>query len=179
MNSNKATNDETSVILTRFKALFFDWLFICLYLLILLSISLALYFLVLDGIPEFTNIQSQLIATLTSVLPIIVIFSMMEGSEPFASWGKRKSNLKVLYNNQPLKRSIVRNTIKFLPWQLGHMSTINGMYHDFNTLYSMVFFVLSMALPISYILMVFLRKDSRHLADLLTKSKVVKVERSI
>ena len=80
----------------------------------------------------------------------------------------------VIYKDMPMKRSIIRNIIKFLPWQFGHMSTINGIYNDFDTPFSMIFFALSMILSIIYILMAFIRNDNRHLADILAGSKVIK-----
>jgi uncharacterized RDD family membrane protein YckC len=167
-------NTEAPRIMLRFKELFFDWLFICAYLVLLLIIAIAIYFLFFNGIPEFTNSQSQLIATLTSVVPIIIIFSIAEGTKNFASWGKRKANLRVIYKGNPVKGSIIRNTLKFLPWQFGHMSTINGIYNGFDTSFSMIFLSLSMTLSIVYILMGFINKDNRHLADILAGSKVVK-----
>ncbi len=167
-------NNESPGILLRSKSLFFDWLFICAYLLFLLIITIAFYFLVFGGILEFTNFQSQLIATLTSVVPLIIIISFMEGTKKFASWGKRKARLKVVYKDKPMKRSLIRNILKFLPWQFGHMSTINGIYNGFDTSFSIIFFTLSISLAIIYILMAFIRKDNRHLADILSGSKVVK-----
>lgn len=167
-------NIEVPGIMIRLKGLFFDWLFICAYLILLLIIALASYQLFFSNIPKFTNGVSQLIATLTSVVPIIIIFSMMEGSKSFASWGKRKANLRVIYKSNPIKGSIIRNTLKFLPWQFGHMSTINGMYNDFDTPFSMIFLSLSMTLSIVYILTAFISKDNRHLADILAGSTVVK-----
>lgn len=166
-------NGETSGVKLRLKELFFDWIFICGYLLLLLIVTLGFYLLVFKGIPEFTNFQSQFVATFTSVVPLIAIFSIMEGSKNFASWGKRKARLKIIYKGSPIKGSIIRNTLKFLPWQFGHMSTINGIYNDFDTHFSMIFLALSMGLSIVYILMVFIRKDNRHLADILAGSKVV------
>ena len=159
-------------IIPRFKALIFDWLFICGYLLLIFIVALVIYLLVLDGIPEFTNLQSQLIATFTSVVPIIIIFSIMEGSKRSASWGKSKVGLKVIYKGSPVLGSITRNTLKFLPWQLGHMSTINGMYNDFDA-FSIVFLVISLTLSVIYILMVVIRKDGTHFVDILAGSKVV------
>jgi hypothetical protein len=96
------------------------------YLLMLLVVTLGFYFLVFKDTPEFTNLQSQFIATFTSVIPLIAIFSIMEGSKDFTSWGKRKARLKI------------------------------------------------MALSIVYILMAFIRKDNRHLADILAGSTVIK-----
>ena len=61
MKCDNKNNNETPGALLRFKALFFDWLFICVYLLLLFIITIAFYFLVLNGILEFTNYQSQII----------------------------------------------------------------------------------------------------------------------
>lgn len=174
MEFENKENIEASGIMLRSKGIFFDWLFISAYLILLLIITLAIYLLIFNDIPEFTNYQSQLIATLTSVVPIIIIFSIMEGSKKFASWGKRKTHLTVIYKGNPMKGSILRNTLKFLPWQFGHMSTINGIYNDFDTPFSMIFLSLSMTLSIVYILMVFISKNNRHLADILAGSTVVK-----
>lgn len=174
MNFDSKKTNEASGVLLRSKSLFYDWLFICAYLFFLFIITVAFYLLVLRGIPKFTNIQSQFITTLTSVVPITIIFSIMEGSIDYATCGKKKSKLRVIYKDSPMKRSFIRNVIKFLPWQLGHMSTINGIYNGFDTPFSMVFFILSMALTISYILMVFIRKDNRHLGDFVAGSKVIK-----
>lgn len=174
MELNNKNNGEAPGIKLRLKELLFDWLFICGYLLLLLMIALVFYFQVFKGIPEFTNMQSQLIATLTSVVPIIIIFSIMEGSKNFTSWGKRKANLIIVYKGDPMKGSIIRNTLKFLPWQFGHMSTINGMYIDYISPFSLVFLILSISLSIVYILMAFIRKDNMHLADILAGSQVIK-----
>lgn len=178
MNDRQKEIQDSPGMGRRFKALFFDWLFVSAYLVLLLLVTLAFYFLVWGKIPRFTNAQAQLVATFTSIVPIILIFSIMEGSGSFASWGKRKTKLKVIYKDMPLMRSLVRNTLKFLPWQFGHMSTINGIYTDFGTPFSMAFFSLSMVLPLIYVLMASIRKDHRHLADLLAGSQVVAELRS-
>jgi len=156
------------------KALFYDWLLICLYLILLFIATAALYFFVLDGAPAFTNVQAQLVACITSVIPIVFLFSILEGRKPFASWGKTKANLHVIYRGKPMTGSIIRNTLKFLPWQFGHMSAINGVYRGFDTPFSMMFLTLSMTLLALYVLMALLRSDGRHLADLASGSRVVK-----
>lgn len=175
MKTSETNYSEPSDKLPRIKSLLFDWLFIWGYLFLLFLFMLLFYFLVFNGIPEFTNIQSQFIATLTSVIPIILFFSIMEGRKDFASWGKRKTNSRVIYKDKPMMRSFTRNVLKFLPWQFGHMSTIDGLYNGFDSTFSVIFFILSMTLAFIYILMAFIRKDRRHLADVLAGSRVVKV----
>ena len=94
----------------------------------------------------------------------------MEGTK-YYSFGKRKMNLKIVFNTHPLRSAFIKNIFKFLPWQLGHMSTINGIYTDFNLL-SIIFFTLSIFLTILYILMIIIRKDNRHLADVIAGSQI-------
>ena len=117
MESGNKENIEAPGIIPRLKELFFDWLFICAYLVLLLLTTLAIYLLIFNDVPAFTNYQSQLIAT---------------------------------------------------------MSTINGIYNGFDTPFSIIFSALSMALAVVYILMAFISKDKRHLADILSGSTVVK-----
>jgi hypothetical protein len=79
----------------------------------------------------------------------------------------------ICFENQSMKRSAIRNTIKFLPWRFGHMSTINGIYNGFESSFTLMFLSLSMTLSIILVLMVILRKDRRHLADFIAGSRVV------
>ncbi|WP_218121436.1 hypothetical protein [Alkalibacterium thalassium] len=69
---------------------------------------------------------------------------------------------------------MIRNTLKFLPWQFGHMSTIYGIYYGFDSLFPVIYLMLSIGLAGKYIVMAFTRKDGRHLADLIAGSMVVK-----
>ncbi len=92
---------------------------------------MSVYHLFFKVIPKMNELQSQLIALLTSVIPIILIFSFLDYSKD-GSLGKRKAGLKVVYKHESLKASFIRNVIKFLPWQIGHMSMIHGIYTDFD-----------------------------------------------
>ena len=114
----------------RLLELFVDYLFICSYLLVLCVISISFYMFVLDGIPNFSEWQSQLIATCFSVLPMIFIFSFLDFSK--GSFGKRRAGLMVCFDQKSYSASLIRNTIKFLPWELGHIATIHGMYTNYD-----------------------------------------------
>lgn len=156
---------------TRIKELLFDYFLILAYLTCLTLISLSFYFLVFGEIPAFTALQSQLVATFTSVLPIIAIFSWMDSRG--GSWGKKKAGLKVIYQRKALSLALIRNNIKFLPWQLGHMGTILWVYTNFTSFLGHFFTFLSLLLLVILLLMGCFRKDKRHLGDLLAGSQVV------
>lgn len=159
--------------LQRLKALFFDWLFISAYLATLFVVMMIVYYVGFNGVPDFTVLETQLLAAFTSVIPVILVFSKMESQNRFASWGKAKAGLQVIYTGDARTGSLIRNTLKFLPWQLGHMSTINGIHNGFESPASWVFSALAMILAAVYVVMAFTRKDNRHLADLLAGSRVV------
>lgn len=155
----------------RLKELFYDYFVIIAYLLTLFILAMGFYFLVFGKISNFTEGQSQLIATILSVLPIILIFTFMDMI--VGSLGKKKAGLVLIYKNPPLISAFIRNLIKFLPWQLGHMGTIAGIYTDYTSLSGHVFTALSLILVILMIVMGFFRKDKRHLGDLLAGTQVV------
>ena len=162
-------DDNTIGIVDRIKELVIDWLVICVYLIILAIISVSFYMIVFKGIPKVTELQSQLIATITSVIPIIIIFSILDFKK--GSIGKQKSGLKLYFKERKFRYSIIRNIVKFMPWQIGHMATIHGIYTEFDTL-SIVLQIISLTLLVTMFLMGILRKDKRHLGDILAGTQV-------
>ena len=163
-------NNNPISLKKRMKELFFDYLLILLYLTFLCGVSMAVYHLFFKGIPKMNEILSQLIALLTSVIPIILIFSYLDYSKD-GSIGKRKAGLKVIYKHKSLKASFKRNVIKFLPWQTGHMITIHGIYTDFYV-WDIVLFFIGIGFAVLLLLMGLIRNDKRHLGDLLANTQV-------
>lgn len=163
-------NNNNIVWKTRAKELLIDYLFILGYLVILFGINMLIYFVILGGIPSFNQLQSQLIALFFSVIPIIVIFSFLDYNK--GTFGKRKAGLKVYYKNKKFIESLLRNIIKFLPWQLGHIGVIEGIYTNYESWTAIFFSYLSLILMIILLGMGFCRKDKRHLGDLLANTQV-------
>jgi uncharacterized RDD family membrane protein YckC len=70
----------------------------------------------------------DLLAYLTTVLPVTLYFARSESSEQAATWGKRRVGIMVVGQNGKrlsLPRSLVRSAIKFLPWQLAHTAILH------------------------------------------------------
>lgn len=155
---------------SRLKELVIDYLVIVAYLVVLFGITMLVYALIFAGIPKMSEFQSQLITTLTSVVPIILIFSYLDYAKG-GSLGKTKAGLKLVYSKRSFLASLVRNCVKFLPWQLGHVSTIRGIYTNYDSTSIWISFV-SLALLATLLLMTALRKDKRHLGDLLAGTQV-------
>lgn len=153
----------------RILELFVDYICILIYLLLLFSVNMGIYLGILGQVPSFGELQAHLIAIFASVLPIIIIFSVLDYRK--GSIGKRKAKLRVHYKNKSFKASLLRNTIKFLPWQLAHIGVIHGMYSDFD-LVSIIFASAGMGLSLAMLIMGLARNDKRHLGDLLAGTQV-------
>lgn len=160
---------ENDIVLKqRLKELLIDYICILIYLVILFGITMGIYLVILKDIPEFNELQSQLVAIFTSVVPIILIFSFLDYTK--GSIGKRKAGLKLYYTNKTFCASLLRNIVKFLPWQLGHIGTIHGMYTNFDIL-AITFMICSMALALIILIMGLVRSDKRHLGDLIARTQ--------
>ena len=148
----------------------FDYLFIIAYLGLLFLGSMLIYIIFFNGVPEFTEIQSQWLVFFTSVLPITLLFTSLDYTKN-GSFGKAKAGLQLVYQKKTVQASLIRNTIKFLPWQLGHMGTIHGVYSEFDVL-SISLSISATLLAVLLLAMTIFRKDKRHLGDLLARTQV-------
>jgi uncharacterized RDD family membrane protein YckC len=161
----------------RLKEILIDYAVILIYLGLLFIISLTAFFLVAKGIPQFTYIQAQLIALFASVIPIVFIFSVLDFRNPFGTFGKRKAGLMVHYKTSSFWRSLVRNCIKFLPWQLAHIGVIHGVYAENASWIATAFSVTGMLLAVIMLCMGLFRKDRRHLGDIVAGTQVVSLSK--
>lgn len=168
-------NENPIPISKRRKELLIDYVVISVYLVVLLCVSLATYYLLFHGVPRFHEIQSQLITFFTSVFPVVLIFSYFDYFKE-GSVGKLKSGLKLIYDDKSKKNALIRNCVKFLPWQMAHMGVIHGMYTDFDSI-SVGLCIFSVMLALGLCGMTFFRKDKRHLGDLLAGTQVQVNER--
>ncbi|CEE00452.1 hypothetical protein BT1A1_0597 [Caldibacillus thermoamylovorans] len=80
--------------------------------------------------------------------------------------------MKLTYTNQSFSSSLLRNIIKFLPWQLGHVGVIHGIYSDFDMIAIMIASS-GTFLGLVLLFMGLFRKDKRHLGDLIAGTKIV------
>ena len=154
----------------RMTEFLFDYLFILSYLFLVFLGSMFIYFIFFNGVPEFTEIQSQWLVFFTSVLPITLFFTFLDYAKN-GSFGKVKAGLELVYQKKTVQASLIRNTIKFLPWQIGHMGTIHGFYSNFDVL-SIILSISATLLAVFLLAMMMFRKDKRHLGDLLAHTQV-------
>lgn len=74
-----------------------------------------------------TPTRVDLMAFLVSVLPVTLYFAISESSRG-ATWGKHKVGLRVCTadgSTPPLRQTLIRAAVKFLPWQLAHTAMLH------------------------------------------------------
>ena len=130
----------------RMTEFLFEYLFILAYLVLLFLGSMLIYIIFFNGVP-FLDYKND------------------------GSFGKVKAGLELVYQKKTVQASLIRNTIKFLPWQIGHMGTIHGFYSEFDVL-SISLSISATLLAVLLLAMTMFRNDKRHLGDLLAHTQV-------
>lgn len=106
----------------RICAFLLDYLVIAAYGILLGIVSFLLQPVLL---PLFTAspLSGQITGFFLITLPVTLYFAICESSKWQATWGKRRMGIQVIDRdgNRPrLGRSLVRATVKFIPWELAH-----------------------------------------------------------
>lgn len=172
MNLNGVQQQKVSVR-QSIKEWFIDYLVILIMLLIVALIFVVIY-TINGSIPVFTEMQANLISFFTTVLPVIIVFSYMDYKG--GSYGKKKAGLQLIFQEKSVWRSVIRNIIKFIPWHLGHMATISGIYSEYESLLSQVLTPISVGLLLVLMGMRFFRNDGRHIGDMIAGTQVIQAD---
>lgn len=126
------------------------------YLVVLVWLSLVF---VAVGIPQLVGwidlagiwsrpLAADVAVTLLTVAPYLAYLVITEAGPARATWGKRRVGLTV---HEPtgtiaLGQVLVRNIVKVLPWQFGHMSAMRFAVTEAPTGSAVLLFVASMVL---------------------------------
>jgi len=110
----------------RIAAFALDYLLIAGYLAILATVASILAFGPLEDrwqVLMSNPWHMEVVAFVTSILPVMLYFTLSESSESGATWGKHRMGLRVVHlSGERLVpgRALVRSVVKLLPWQLAH-----------------------------------------------------------
>ncbi len=111
----------------RLQAFLWDYLLLLGYIVVLVVVTL--------GIPAVQSlfqgpVQSDLMAFLMLILPVILYFGVQEGGPRQASFGKRRRGLRLMRRDGRRVgrvRALLRACVAFLPWQLGHTAVFHSV----------------------------------------------------
>ena len=173
---------QNSIVIKRLKAFVIDYFIILIYVGILFSgtILISKYFhLKLDNV---NPVIGELIGFTTLTLPVILYFTFSENSKYGGTIGKRKIGLQIISKSltkASLKQLLLRNCIKFLPWELSHFFIYRLFY--FNSLnktspeWVLTGLIVSQGLALIYLLSIILNKKNQSIYEILSRTNVVKI----
>ena len=177
---------KDSIILARIKAFAIDYLIILVYIGLLFVATLFISRLSNADLDDINTLTAELIGFLTLTLPVIVYFSLTEAGKHAGSIGKRKYNLKVVTDKNDkanISRTLWRNIIKFLPWELAHFFVYQLFYFSKTgidtpawVLYGLV---ATQAIAILYLLFILFGKRHRSVYELISSTKVIKATKEV
>ena len=113
---------KRNLAIRRLVAFAVDWLVIAAWAAMLFGVVMFGF----SGHPPRPNgpWQMQVIGFAVMTLPVVLYFTLCESSVWQATLGKRALSLRVVYGRvgrTPFSHSLLRNIIKFLPWEMGHI----------------------------------------------------------
>jgi uncharacterized RDD family membrane protein YckC len=159
-----------------------DYFIILIYIGLLIGTTLSIIAIFHLKLGNVDPVIGELIAFATLTLPVILYFVIFENSKHAGTIGKRKMGVQIV-NKTLAKASIgqllIRNCIKFLPWELAHFFIYRLFY--FNSItetipeWVLTGLIVSQGLAIIYLLFIIFTKDNRSVYELLSQTRVVHV----
>jgi uncharacterized RDD family membrane protein YckC len=159
-----------------------DYFIILIYIGLLVGTTLSVSAIFHLKLSNVDPVIGELIAFATLTLPVILYFVISENSKHAGTIGKRKMGVQIV-NNTLARASIgqllIRNCIKFLPWELAHFFIYRLFY--FNSItetapeWVLTGLIVSQGLAIIYLLFIIFTKDNRSVYELLSQTRVVHV----
>lgn len=118
----------------RVRSWLLDWLVVGAWLGVLALVGLLVRPMLPEGDGSATTLRQLLTAdvlvTVGTVVPYLLYLSLTESSSRRATLGKRWARLRVaaVDGSPPATGAVwLRNVVKALPWQLGHMGFLRGV----------------------------------------------------
>jgi uncharacterized RDD family membrane protein YckC len=172
---------QNSIVIKRLKAFVIDYLIILIYVGLLFSGTMFIsnfFHLKLDTV---NPVIAELIGFATLTLPVILYFTLSENGKYAGTIGKRKIGVQIVSKSLTkanIKQLLLRNCIKFLPWELAHFFVYRLFY--FNSLHMIVpdwvlsGLIVSQGLALIYLLCIIFNKNHQSIYEILSMTKVVK-----
>jgi uncharacterized RDD family membrane protein YckC len=165
----------------RIQAFLIDYMIILVYIGLLILSTLGVSHIFSISLENISPGTGQLVGFATLTLPVILYFTLTENSRYAGTPGKRKLALKVVSTDLSKAgsgRLLLRNCIKFLPWELAHFFVFRLFALNYNNVpvpgWVMTGLIASQALALVYLLMLF-TKSGRSLYEILSATRVVPV----
>ena len=119
------------MIVKRGLAFLIDYIFIIIYAVGLFFASPFINSLLPIVLSSKTPIANQTLGFITLTLPVFLYFYISERSNKAGTFGKRILGLQIVNSeSNGSKKILLRNILKFLPWEVAHFGVHFLFYHD-------------------------------------------------
>jgi uncharacterized RDD family membrane protein YckC len=144
----------------------------------LLFLVANLFFSIFEWKPGNNPIIGQLIGFLTLTFPVVTYSYLTEKSNWRGTVGKKLQKLIVLTDqNKSAKNILLRNILKFLPWELAHTGIHWTIYYTSNgietPLWTWVILILPQVFVLGYFVTILISKGESSIYDNISKTKIV------
>lgn len=119
-------------------------------------------------------VRGQFIGFFTLTLPVILYFILFEAGGRHATVGKRIMKIEVTGERLTVGKIILRNSVKFLPWEFAHAGIlwINYIHTPETPLWIWFLLIAPQLVVASYIMTAIATKGSRSLYDMIAGTRV-------
>ena len=169
------------LVQNRLKAFVIDYLVILGYIVLLAATTLLLSSALSLNLQSLSLLSAQLLGFSTLTLPVILYFTLMEKSRQQGTIGKKKYHLQVVGNNLTkagFGQLLLRNCIKFLPWELAHYFIYRLFYYTRQNTdppgWVLTGLILSQALALLYLAVLIFNKNNCTVYESLSATKVIR-----
>ncbi len=178
--SSSMNNRTTSLVIRRIKAFAIDYLIILIYIGLLTGITVLISNLFDTRPGKISTVTAELIGFFTLTLPVILYFAISEAGPHAGTIGKQKFGLKVVSVSPAtagFPRLLLRNLIKFLPWEIAHFFIYQLFYYirteDPPPGWVVAGLINAQVLALVYLLFILFHKDNRSLYEIASGTRVV------
>lgn len=166
--------------ITRIKAFAIDYIIILAYIAVLFLVTITVSNIFSLSLQNVSPVKGQLIGFSTLTLPVVLYFTLCESSSNKGTVGKRRMGLQVTTHSgaASLGKLLLRNIIKFLPWELAHFFVFHLVQFTSSNvqppLWVGIGLIGAQALALLYLLGIFFSKSRRTIYELLSGTQVIK-----
>lgn len=162
------------LVFKRVIAWIIDWSIISVYACALFGIMMALSSMQLVTLGSVHPVKGQVVGFLTLTLPVVLYCIFTEAGSKHATFGKRIMKIEIMGNPLTIGEIVLRNVIKFLPWEFAHAGVlwINYIKTPETPLWIWILLIAPQVLVVIYIMSIVATKGSRSLYDMIAGTRV-------
>ena len=162
------------LILKRFLAWMVDWSIVAVYGCAVFGIVTALSSMEIITLRAVHPVKGQAIGFFTLTLPVILYCIFTEAGMKHATVGKRIMKIEIMGNPLTTGEIVLRNVIKFLPWEVAHAGVlwINYIKTAETPIWIWLLLIGPQVLVVIYAMSIVATKGSRSVYDMIAGTRV-------